>query len=39
MGADPNSYGFRPVRSAADAIERGFIILCGKKFGTMDLRG
>jgi RNA-directed DNA polymerase len=26
--ADPNSYGFRPARSAADAIEACFIALC-----------
>jgi RNA-directed DNA polymerase len=25
--ADPNSYGFRSERSAADAIEQGFIAL------------
>ena len=28
--ADPNSYGFRPYRSAADAIEQCFNVLCRK---------
>ncbi len=28
--ADPNSYGFRPKRSAADAIEQCFLALCRK---------
>ena len=28
--ADPHSYGFRPHRSAADAIQRGFIALSRK---------
>lgn len=30
VSADPNSYGFRPMRSTADAIEQVFIA-CGKK--------
>jgi RNA-directed DNA polymerase len=29
--ADPNSYGFRPYRSTADAVERCFKVLCNKK--------
>ena len=29
--ADPNSYGFRPYRSTADAEERCFKVLCNKK--------
>ena len=28
--ADPNSYGFRPYRSTADAVERCFKALCNK---------
>jgi len=28
--ADPNSYGFRRGRSTADAIEYGFVTLCGR---------
>ena len=28
--ADPNSYGFRPYRSTADAAERCFKVLCNK---------
>lgn len=30
MQADPNSYGFRPYRSTADAVERCFKVLCNK---------
>jgi RNA-directed DNA polymerase len=30
MQADPNSYGFRPYRSTADAAERCFKVLCNK---------
>jgi RNA-directed DNA polymerase len=30
MQADPNSYGFRPNRSTADAAERCFKVLCNK---------
>lgn len=30
-GADPNSYGFRTERSAADAIAQCFRCLCGKR--------
>lgn len=30
MRADPNSYGFRPYRSTADAAERCFKVLCNK---------
>lgn len=28
--ANPNAYGFRPMRSAADAAEQGFLALCQK---------
>jgi RNA-directed DNA polymerase len=30
MQADSNSYGFRPYRSTADAVERCFKVLCNK---------
>jgi len=36
---DPNSYGFRPARSAADAIERCFRLLCGKRGAPWVLEG
>ena len=39
MVADPNSYGFRPRRSTADAIERAFIVLCGKNSAQWILEG
>lgn len=39
MRADPNSYGFRPCRSAADAEERCFKILCNKKSAQWILEG
>lgn len=39
MNADPNSYGFRPNRSAADAIERAFIVLCGRGSAQWILEG
>jgi RNA-directed DNA polymerase len=39
MNADPNSYGFRPKRSAADAIERTFIVLCGRNSAQWILEG
>lgn len=37
--ADPNSYGFRPYRSTADAGERCFNVLCNKKSGQWILEG
>ena len=37
--ADKNSYGFRPKRSAADALELCFLALAKKGFVTMDFRG
>lgn len=37
--ADPNSYGFRPKRSCADAIEQCFKVLCRKRCATWILEG
>lgn len=37
--ADPNSYGFRPYRSTADAEERCFKVLCNKKSVQWILEG
>ena len=37
--ADPNSYGFRPKRSVADAIEQCFITLLGKWSATWIFEG
>ncbi|TCA60991.1 group II intron reverse transcriptase/maturase [Rhizobium pisi] len=37
--ADPNSYGFRPKRSTADAIEQCFITLARRKSATWILEG
>ena len=37
--ADPNSYGFRPYRRCADAIEQCFIILARKPSPTWILEG
>ena len=37
--ADPNSYGFRPYRRCADAIEQCFIILARKQSPTWILEG
>ncbi len=37
--ADPNSYGFRPKRSCADAIEQCFKVLCRKRSATWILEG
>src|SRR5260370_27483286 len=37
--ADPNSYGFRTARSAADAIEACFIALCRKDRAEWILEG
>jgi RNA-directed DNA polymerase len=37
--ADPNSYGFRPARSTADAIEACFINLCQKNRAEWILEG
>ncbi len=39
MQADPSSYGFRPCRSAADAIERAFSVLCSKYSAQWVLEG
>lgn len=39
MRADPNSYGFRPHRSTADAEERCFKILCNKNSAQWILEG
>ena len=35
--ADPNSYGFRPGRSAADAIEQCFIARWQEEQPTVDI--
>jgi RNA-directed DNA polymerase len=37
--ADPNSYGFRPYRRCADAIEQCFILLANRKSPTWILEG
>ncbi len=37
--ADPHSYGFRPKRSAADAIERCFVVLAQKTSANWVLEG
>jgi len=37
--ADPNSYGFRPARGTADAIEQCFRALCMKTSATYILEG
>src|SRR5437660_6443471 len=37
--ADPNSYGFRPARSTADAIEACFIALCKRDRAEWALEG
>ncbi|MER8672069.1 reverse transcriptase domain-containing protein [Mesorhizobium sp. M1156] len=37
--ADPNSYGFRPERSTADAIEQCFIILAKRASPEWILEG
>ncbi len=37
--ADPNSYGFRPARSTADAIEACFIALCKRDRAEWTLEG
>ncbi|CAK2109213.1 RNA-directed DNA polymerase [Vibrio crassostreae] len=37
--ADPNSYGFRPNRSTADAIQQCFKCLCLKRSGRWVLEG
>ncbi|MDA0910834.1 MAG: group II intron reverse transcriptase/maturase [Proteobacteria bacterium] len=37
--ADKNTYGFRPMRSAADAIEQCFTCLCRKKSAQWILEG
>ena len=37
--ADPNSYGFRAHRSAADAIEQCFILLARKTSSQWILEG
>lgn len=37
--ADPNSYGFRPNRSTADAIQQCFKCLCLKRSGRWILEG
>ena len=37
--ADPNSYGFRPARSTADAIEACFIALCKSDRAEWTLEG
>jgi RNA-directed DNA polymerase len=37
--ADPNSYGFRPARSTADAIEACFIVLCKRDRAEWILEG
>jgi RNA-directed DNA polymerase len=37
--ADPNSYGFRTARSAADAIEACFIALCRRDRAQWILEG
>ena len=37
--ADPNSYGFRPYRSTADAEERCFKVLCNKQSVQWILEG
>lgn len=39
MQADHNSYGFRPGRSTADAIERAFKVLCHKSSALWVLEG
>ena len=39
MRADPNSYGFRPYRAAADAEERCYITLTNKKSAQWILEG
>lgn len=36
---DPNSYGFRPLRSAADAIEQGFCLLSKRASAEWVLEG
>ena len=36
--ADPNSYGFRPKRSTADAIEQCFIVLAPKRSAKVSRR-
>lgn len=37
--ADPNAYGFRPRRSAADAIAQCFQVLCRKSAAQWILEG
>lgn len=39
MQADLNSYGFRPRRSTADAIERAFTVLCRRSSAQWILEG
>lgn len=39
MQADPNSYGFRPYRSTADAVEQAFKVLCKKYSAKWILEG
>ena len=39
MQADVNSYGFRPYRSCADAIEQAFKVLCHKPSASWILEG